>query len=72
MDLNRKITLERFAKEVGLSCRTINRYVKAGKLVPRRTLGGKPYFLLIDVELFKNHVSSTPLILDGANTNGTE
>lgn len=70
-DPNRKLNLEDFAKEVDVSYQTIYRYVKSGKLVPRRTLGGKPYFLTGDVETFKCHYSSEPLILDGAPINGT-
>ena len=70
-NLNRKLNLEDFAKEVDVSYQTIYRYVKSGKLIPRRTLGGKPYFLMADVETFKNHHSSEPLILDGVSINGT-
>lgn len=66
-DQNKRITMERFASLVGVSYRTIKRYVDAGKLLPRRTLGGKPYFLLRDVETFKNHDSQEPLILAGAS-----
>lgn len=63
---NHKITMERFAKLVGVTYRTIKRYIDAGKLLPRRTLGGKPYFLMGDVEVYRNHTSTEPLILDGA------
>lgn len=70
IDLNRKISMERFAKEVGVSYQTIYRYIKKGLLVPRRTLGGKPYFLLADVEAFNKHTSAAPLILDGESTDG--
>lgn len=63
---NTKITIERFAKLVNLSYRTIKRYMDTGKLVPRRSLGGKIYFLLGDVDLFNSHTTSEPLILDGA------
>jgi predicted DNA-binding transcriptional regulator AlpA len=69
-DLNKKINMEKFASLVGLSYQTIYRYIKSGQLLPRRTLGGKPYFILADVELFKEHHSAEPLILDGAPTNG--
>lgn len=70
-NLNRKISMEDFAAKVEVSYQTIYRYVKSGKLVPRRTLGGKPYFLLADVEAYRNHFSSEPLILDGAPIYGT-
>lgn len=63
---NTKITMERFAESVGVSYRTIKRYIDAGKLLPRRSLGGKPYFLSGDVELYKRHTKEEPLILDGA------
>lgn len=63
---NNKITMERFAELCGVSYRTIKRYIDAGKLLPRRSLGGKPYFLLGDVDTFRKHTTSEPLILDGA------
>ena len=63
---NTKITIERFASLVGLSYRTIKRYMDSGQLVPRRSLGGKIYFLIGDVDVFNSHTSSEPLILDGA------
>ena len=65
-EMNTKLTMERFAQEVGVSYRTIKRYIDAGKLLPRRSLGGKPYFLRGDVELYNQHSSAEPLILDGA------
>jgi hypothetical protein len=71
-DLNKRIGMEQFADLVGLSYQTIYRYVKNGQLLPRRSLGGKPYFILADVVLFKNHHSNEPLILDGAPTDGTK
>lgn len=67
----KKIDVEEFARRVELSYQTIYRYVKSGKLVPRRTLGGRAYFLIGDVDVFKNHYSSEPLILDGAPIYGT-
>lgn len=70
-DLLKKIDIEEFARRVNLSYQTIYRYVKSGKLVPRRTLGGRPYFLVGDVEIYNNHFSSEPLILDGAPVYGT-
>ena len=63
---NNQITMERFAELCGVSYRTIKRYIDAGKLLPRRSLGGKPYFLLGDVDTFRKHTTSEPLILDGA------
>lgn len=65
---NNKITMERFAQLCGVSYRTIKRYIDAGKLIPRHTLGGKPYFIVGDVETFRNHSSSETLNLDGAST----
>lgn len=63
---NSKITMECFAGLVGVSYRTIKRYIDAGKLIPRRSLGGKPYFLYGDVKVYQQHTSDEPLILDGA------
>lgn len=71
-DKDKRISIESFAKRVGVSYQTIYRYIKKGSLVPRRTLGGKVYFLLTDVELFKNHTSSEPLILNGESTHGSK
>ena len=68
---NRRIDAQEFATLVGYSYRTIKRYQDAGKLVPRRSLGGKAYFLLSDVEKFKNHHSDEPLILDEVSSNDT-
>lgn len=65
-DKNKKITMDRFASLVGVSYRTIKRYIDAGKLLPRRSLGGKPYFLLGDVDVYNRHTTDEPLILDGA------
>jgi excisionase family DNA binding protein len=69
---DKRISIESFAKRVGVSYQTIYRYIKKGQLVPRRTLGGKTYFLLTDVDLFKGHTSSEPLILNGESTDGTK
>jgi hypothetical protein len=69
---NNKITIQRFAELCGVSYRTIKRYIDKGKLLPRHSLGGKPYFLLGDVETFRSHSSSEPLILDGAPIYGQE
>lgn len=67
-----RITMERFASLVKISYRTLKRYVDAGRLIPRRTLGGKPYFLLRDVETYKNHTSQEPLILAEVSSNANE
>jgi DNA-binding transcriptional MerR regulator len=47
-----RISITKFAVEVGLSRRTIHRYITSGALKPSRTLGGKPYFTVIDVDRF--------------------
>lgn len=70
--MNNRITMEKFAEAVGVTYRTIKRYIDAGKLLPRRTLGGKIYFLDSDIPLYLNHNTSEPLILDGTATNDTE
>lgn len=63
---NTKLSQEAFAEQVGVSYRSIYRYIKEGKLVPRKTLGGRVYFLMKDVETYLNHHSDEPLVLDGA------
>ena len=40
----KRYTIRDFAKIVGVSEMTLHRWAKAGKLVPYRTLGGKPYY----------------------------
>ena len=64
-----KLSMKEFATRIGLSSRTINRYIKSGKLIPRRSLGGKIYFYAQDVEVFLAHTSSEPLVFDGVPTN---
>lgn len=71
-ELNTKITMEHFAEYVGVSYRTIKRYIDAGKLLPRRSLGGKPYFLLGDVAVYRKHTTNEPLIFDGAPLYGED
>lgn len=70
--MNNRITMDKFAQEVGVSYRTIKRYIDEGKLLPRRTLGGKIYFLDQDIELYLNHNTSEPLILDRTATNDSK
>ena len=69
---NRRIDAQDFAELVHISYRTLKRYQDSGKLIPRRTLGGKAYFLLEDVEKFNSHHSDEPLILAEVSTNVTE
>lgn len=52
MQRNRKLTLQAFSEEVGYSCRQLNRFINAGKLIPRRTLGGRPFYLDKDIAAF--------------------
>lgn len=68
---DRRIDAQDFASLVGISYRTLKRYQDAGKLVPRRTLGGKAYFLQSDVAKYKNHHSDEPLILAEVSNNDT-
>lgn len=65
-----KLSQEDFAARVGLSYRTIYRYIKNGQLVPRKTLGGKVYFFYKDVDTFLNHHSDKPLVFDEVMTDG--
>ena len=69
---DRKIDAQDFANLVGISYRTLKRYQDSGKLIPRRTLGGKAYFLLCDVETYKNHHTDEPLFLAEVSTNDTK
>lgn len=66
-----RIDAQDFASLVNISYRTLKRYQDAGKLIPRRTLGGKAYFLLSDVEKYKNHHSDEPLILAEVSSDDT-
>lgn len=68
---DRRIDAQEYANLCNISYRTLRRYIVAGKLLPRRTLGGKAYFLLKDVEKYKNHHSDEPLILDEVSSNDT-
>lgn len=54
----RKLTISEFARRVNYSRRQITRYIESGKLIPRRSLGGLPYFLESDVEKFLNYKPS--------------
>ncbi len=67
-----KLSIEEFARRVRLSSRTIHRYIKDGQVVPRRSLGGRVYFYVQDVEVFLNHTSSEPLVFDGVPTNDSK
>lgn len=49
-----KLNLIKFRKLAGLSTGELRYAIDTGKIVPRRTPIGKPYFLLRDVEDFKN------------------
>lgn len=51
----RRLNISQFAREVGYSRRQITRYIETGKLLPRRTLGGLPYFLESDIQKFLNY-----------------
>jgi hypothetical protein len=58
-----RYSIRHFAQQTPYSERTITRYIEKGKLFPRRTPGGAPYFYGIDVDAFLNHKDwSTPLV----------
>lgn len=44
-----RLTVKAFADETEFSYRSIRRWIKAGKIVPRSTPGGRPYFTKEDV-----------------------
>lgn len=48
----RRLTLKEFAEQVNYSDRQITRYIAKGKLLPRRNLSGRYYFLQKDVDKF--------------------
>lgn len=49
-----RMNVRRFAQLVGQSERQVYRWIKAKKLIPRRTPGGRPFFLQDDVDNFLN------------------
>lgn len=59
----KKMNISEFAKAVGYSRRQITRYIEQGKIIPRRSLGGLPYFLESDIKKFLNHPSVETLDL---------
>lgn len=68
--MNHELNMSEFADYIDISYRTLKRYIDRGKLVPRKTLGGKSYFLFCDVFAYKNHTSDEPLILAGTPIDG--
>ena len=56
-EIFKKMNISEFAEAVGYSRRQITRYIEQGKIIPRRSLGGLPYFLESDVNKFLTHPS---------------
>lgn len=50
----RRLTLKEFAKLVRYSDRQISRYIASGRLLPRRNLSGRCYFIFEDVKKFND------------------
>nr|DAT12545.1 MAG TPA: helix-turn-helix domain protein [Caudoviricetes sp.] len=65
-NMKNKLTLKQFSAEVGYSTRQLSRYIKSGKLFPRRWLNGRCYFLEEDIEKFNNFFQNVtnPAVLD--------
>ena len=52
----KQLTVQEFANIVGLSARTIHRYIKAGTIIPRRNAFTKAaFFTVADVTKFQNN-----------------
>lgn len=47
-----RFNIQEFSEKVGVSSRTIYRYIDQGKLTPKRLPSGLPFFLQKDVDLF--------------------
>lgn len=52
-----RFNIQEFSEKVGVSSRTIYRYINQGVLTPRRLPSGLPFFLQKDVDLFLNSES---------------
>jgi predicted site-specific integrase-resolvase len=50
------MTLKEFAKRVNISPQTLSRYIKSGKVTPRRYPSNIPYFLEEDIAAFNHGV----------------
>lgn len=58
MSKESKLTSKEFASRINYSERQIRRWLSSGKLISRRSLGGRPYFLESDVEKFNLFVEN--------------
>lgn len=52
----KKISITECAKQCGVSRVTLYAYIKQGKIVPRKTPGGKSFFLQEDVDKLKREL----------------
>lgn len=52
----KKISITECAKQCGISRVTLYSYIKKGTVVPRKTPGGKSFFLQEDVDKIKQEV----------------
>lgn len=69
MSKENKLTSKEFACRIGYSDRQIRRWLSSGKLISRRNLGGRPYFLESDVEKFNHFMENNT---DNASLDLTE
>lgn len=51
----KKYTQKEFSVIVGVTVQTLNRWSKRGILIPKRTLGGKPYYTDEDIKTVKEN-----------------
>lgn len=47
---NRFYRLKEVAKIINVDITTLHSWIRKGKLVPRRTIGGSPYLIMEDIE----------------------
>ena len=54
------VSIGEAAKMLGVTCRTLRNWEKAGKIRPARTLGKHRRYKLIDIKVLLGEVSATP------------
>lgn len=59
MNYIKRLTILEFGELVSRSPRQLHRDISDKKLFPRRTAGGKPYFLDEDVKAYLQHTDGT-------------
>jgi excisionase family DNA binding protein len=54
------VSIGEAAKMLGVTCRTLRNWEKAGKIAPARTLGKHRRYKLVDIKALLGEVSATP------------